>query len=389
MRTACCILVAALCLGRSPAALAEGPAAPPFKYRAPGACPTAETFAERLRLRLGGVQPHPTAGRALDVRIVEAGGRYVGTLSIIDAGGRAATKTLEDPSCAALVDALALVTALAVETDATDGAGQPTTDAHAPQAPPTLAATDGSSAATAPASRASAPPPTPAAAPAPTPTAAPAPASPPAPPVIPAPAASAISPAPGAPSSDQATLPAPPGTAAATGSRIGVTLGGLAALGPTPNALFGGELSLRWEASGAGVFAPAFELGATASRALDATEPNGTASFAWFTGRGAAYLLRWSPAARAVLRAGVAGDVGVLQARGSATTSPASSSRLWASLGAAVAFEVPLGRAIALLTAVGIGAPLRRDRYAFGSADFYQVPYVVGTGSLSIVAYVR
>jgi hypothetical protein len=54
-----------------------------------------------------------------------------------------------------------------------------------------------------------------------------------------------------------------------------------------------------------------------------------------------------------------------------------------------VAFEVPLGHAIAVLMAVGVGAPLRRDRYAFGSADFYQVPYVVGTGSLSIVAYVR
>ena len=365
---------------------------PPFRYRAPGACPAGEAFAERLRLRLGSSPSHPTAGRSLDLRIVEAGGRYVGTLSVIDASGHAATKRLEDPSCTALLDALALVAALAVGNDGTDGAGRPTTDTPAPQPTPAPGATEGSTATAAPASRPSAPaatPTSPAAASRLPPPAASAPASLPAPPAIPAPAAGAVLRGPGAPSSDDASLPESPAPQAAAGSRFGVTLGGLAALGPTPNALFGGELSLRWEATGAGVFLPALELGASASRALDATEPNGTASFAWFTARAAAYLLRWSPGARAVLRAGIAGDVGVLQARGSATTSPASSSRLWTSLGGAGDFEVPLGRAIAVITAVGVAAPLRRDRYAFGSTDFYQVPYVSGTGSLSIIAYVR
>jgi hypothetical protein len=39
---------------------------------------------------------------------------------------------------------------------------------------------------------------------------------------------------------------------------------------------------------------------------------------------------------------------------------------------------------------LSIAGPLRRDRYAFGSsADFFEVGYVIVTGGVSLVAYLR
>ncbi len=54
-----------------------------------------------------------------------------------------------------------------------------------------------------------------------------------------------------------------------------------------------------------------------------------------------------------------------------------------------MSLEVPLGPAFALDPAIGIEAPLRRDRYAFGATDFFEVPALVATGGVSVVAYVR
>ena len=90
-----------------------------------------------------------------------------------------------------------------------------------------------------------------------------------------------------------------------------------------------------------------------------------------------------------ILRGGVAGDFGVLLARGSDATSPAASSRPWGSLGAVVGLEVPLGAQFAVEPIVGVEAPLRRDSYAFGSTDFFEVPSVIETAGVSFVAYVR
>jgi hypothetical protein len=338
--------------------MAQTAPTPALGYRAPATCPTAETFAARLRGQLGGTQAWPDAGRALDVRIVEDGARYVGTLSLTEAGGRSTAKTLDDPSCTALVDALILVAALALETDATDG--------RAPAPTPAPKAT--TSPATPPKSaQPSAPAPAQPSAPAPAPTPAP-----------------AVTPSGG---NEPSAEPRPSETSST--SRIGVLLGGLVAIGPAPNVLLGGALSLRWEAAAAGVFGPALELGGAVSRAPDATGANGTASFTWFAARAAAHLLRWSPLTGLTLRAGITGDLGVMQARGSTTTSPASSSRLWASLGLAGAVEVRLGPGVALLPMIGAEAPLRRDLYAFGSTDFFQVAPIVGTATLSVVAYVR
>jgi hypothetical protein len=145
---------------------------------------------------------------------------------------------------------------------------------------------------------------------------------------------------------------------------------------------------VRWAAPGAGVFSPVLELGGGASLAPATSAANGTATFAWLTAHADAYLVRWAIGSRVLLRAGASGDFGALLASGQQTVSPASSSRPWASLGAAAELEVPLGPRWSLDAAVAVEAPLRRDRYAFGSRDFFEVRALVATSAVSLVAYV-
>jgi hypothetical protein len=145
-------------------------------------------------------------------------------------------------------------------------------------------------------------------------------------------------------------------------------------------------LSLLWTAPGDGSFRPAFELGAGGAFAPDLAEPSGKAHFAWLTVRAAAYVLRGSLGRNVEVRAGAIGDFGVLLARGLDTLSPASSSRAWLSLGVALSLEAPLGWRFAVRPVLGLEAPLRRDRYGFGSTDFFEVPVAIGTGTVSILA---
>jgi hypothetical protein len=174
-----------------------------------------------------------------------------------------------------------------------------------------------------------------------------------------------------------------------SGPRLGIALAGFAAAGPAPTPLFGPALTLRLMWPAAGLLRPTLELGGAAGLSLDAAEPKGTATFEWWTARTIAYVVQASPGRGVVLRGGVAGDFGVLFARGSHATSPATSSRPWASLGLAAGLEVPLGSGFAVLPAIAVEAPLRRDRYAFGSTDFFEVPRIIATGGVAIVAYLR
>jgi hypothetical protein len=170
--------------------------------------------------------------------------------------------------------------------------------------------------------------------------------------------------------------------------RFGLALGPLLALGPAPTALFGLNLSVRWTSSASGVFAPGVEVGGVAGQALDATGPEGTARFRWFTVHAVVDLLR-VPLSSVAFRAGLTADVGVLQASGADTTSPASVSRLWTSLGTEVLLDVPVGTTFAVSPAVGVQAPLRRDSYAFGNTDFFAEPRVTVTMGVQGVAYWR
>ena len=114
--------------------------------------------------------------------------------------------------------------------------------------------------------------------------------------------------------------------------------------------------------------------------------PEGTASFRWFTVHAVVNALR-IPLSALALRAGLTADVGVLQASGSDTRSPASSSRLWTSLGTQLLLDVPIGTMFAVTPTVGVQALIRRDSYAFGDADFFEEPRVVATMGVQGIAY--
>jgi hypothetical protein len=391
MRTVSFAIALAVSLPLASRASARVPDAPTVSYRAPAACPVEETFLQRLRARLGTSRGAANPARTLDVQITASNGRYVGKLSLAEADGRTTTKTLEAVDCGELVDALSLVAALALAPDDVDGSGRNRSDtpstasAPTPMTPPPASTpgpgppAPGSASAPTPAS----PPVSAASAPGPTPT--------PVPPSAPGPTpAPASTPGPAAGSVPESASPAlETATGSTAPSRLGLALGGHAAVGPAPRALFGAALSVHWVLTGAGVFAPALDIGGAASLSPDAPEAKGTASFAWLTARALVYLVQWPLGAGVVLRAGAAGNVGVLVARGHDTTSPATSARPWASLGAVAGVEVPLGSRFAVHPDVSLEAPLRRDRYAFGSSDFFEVPVVIATGSVSVVTYLR
>jgi hypothetical protein len=367
MRITCGTFALTLAFDLSAPAYAQVPDAGAPSYRAPAQCPSVDDFLRRLRVRLAASRSAPASGRRLEVQIDALDGRYEGRLSLLAPDGRSTTKTLSAAECGDLVDALSLVATLALETDAVatgdrETAASPTTRPGAPSAAPSARASNGPN-----------DPLSLAASVAPTATAAP----------RGAPPATAASPAPRASRAELAPTPA-------SGSRVGVAVGGLATAGPAPRPLFGASLAASWMGPGAGCFRPALELGGAASESPDAREAGGTAGFTWLTARAVAHLLQWPPEAHGfVVRAGLAGDLGVLLARGSNTTSPATSSRPWASLGAVVGLDLPLAGWLVLRPGVGVEAPLRRDRYAFGAADFFVVPPVIATGAVTIVAYAR
>ncbi len=389
MRAVSFAIAVALSLPLASRASARVPDAPAVSYRAPAACPVEETFLQRLRARLGTSHGAASTARTLDVQIAASNGRYVGKLSLAEADGRTTAKTLDAADCGELVDALSLVAALALATDDVDGSGRNRGDAPSP-APATAPAAPGTASTPGPA------PPTTGAASAPTPASTPGstPSAPgsaftPAPGSARTPApASAPGPAP-APASEETAAPALETAPGSTPSRFGLALGGLVAVGPGPRALFGASLSMHWAPVGAAVFAPALDIGGAASLSPDVPEAKGTARFAWLTARALVYLVQLPVGAGVVVRGGAAGSVGVLLARGHDTTAPATSTRPWASLGVVAGVEVPLGSRFAIQPDVSLEAPLRRDRYAFGSSDFFQVPVVIATGGVSVVAYLR
>lgn len=349
MRTVCCSFAVAFALGLSLGASAQVTGAGTIAYHAPVQCPTQEAFLQRLRTRLGASQVVLAAGKSLDVQIAASDGQYQGRLSFIEPGGRSTTKTLIDADCEELVNALSLVATLALETDGVELAGRNST-------PPSGSTSPAPSAAT----------PTHPSPPAP----APAPAS------APAPADHS--------SSDAEAERSIPATEA---SRFGVALGAFVASGPAPEPLFGAILTSSWTWRGTSVLRPTLELGAAFSLSPDASEARGSASFTWLTARAVAYLLQWPPGTGVAVRAGLVGEVGILVARGHDTTSPATSSRAWGSAGAVLGLDLPVGSSLVIRPTSALEVPVRRDNYAFGSLEFFEVSYLVVAGGLAIVGY--
>jgi hypothetical protein len=355
MTKASCVLAAGVVFMHTPRAFAQSAPAPTFS--APNTCPSEADFLRRYRSRLRASR----SARAIEVRIEASGPQYVGTLSLVDDRGQSTTKTLKDRDCVALVDALALVAALEADAPESDldssllpAPSSPPPPSPAPSPPPasSSSSSEGGPSSTAPSPER-------------------------APPVVDVPSRT-----------PEITAIPPSPSASAQATRLGVALEGHGAAGPAPVPLLGTGLFVRWIGAGGAPFGLAVDLGAAASFAPATSVSKGRATFTWLTVSADVYLLRWSLGAGALMRAGIAGDLGSLLARGDETVSPASSSRTWASVGGVADLEVPLTARLALTAVVAVEAPLRRDRYAFGSSDFFDVPFLVAIGGVSLVAYV-
>lgn len=96
-----------------------------LEYRAPAECPDAAAFRALVgnRLPRGWESAQNEGARRFDVQVSGFQDRYVATLELVDERGERVTRTVDGELCASVVDGIALVTALAIQSRATEASG--------------------------------------------------------------------------------------------------------------------------------------------------------------------------------------------------------------------------------------------------------------------------
>jgi hypothetical protein len=86
-------------------------------YQAPAECPDSDAFRAAVRERASGDwEARPgEAGRRIDVTVTRSGARFVAGIVFLNAEGERVARSLGGSSCADVVDGIALVTALAIQ----------------------------------------------------------------------------------------------------------------------------------------------------------------------------------------------------------------------------------------------------------------------------------
>lgn len=109
-----------------------------LRYRAPKGCPSPERFLREVNARA--MRPRPmrldAAFRQVTVHIEREGRQVVGVLEVPDREGGSSRRLVEAPSCREVATALALVTAVALDTDTEDELREaPASSMQAPMRP--------------------------------------------------------------------------------------------------------------------------------------------------------------------------------------------------------------------------------------------------------------
>lgn len=106
-------------------------------YAAPPACPDRAALLEGVKARIGSEweAPEGELARQIDVRVEARGGRFVATIEFLDADGQRVTRSVGGEQCQNVVNGIALVTALAIESRVEEALDQ-----SEPVAPPPAAA---------------------------------------------------------------------------------------------------------------------------------------------------------------------------------------------------------------------------------------------------------
>jgi hypothetical protein len=86
-------------------------------YEAPAGCPDRAALLEGVRARIGSEWEalEGELARQIDVRVVARGGRFVASVEFVDVEGQRVTRSVGGEQCQNVVNGIALVTALAIE----------------------------------------------------------------------------------------------------------------------------------------------------------------------------------------------------------------------------------------------------------------------------------
>ncbi|MEO8797798.1 MAG: hypothetical protein ABI551_07935 [Polyangiaceae bacterium] len=312
---------------------ADASAAAPVRidYAAPASCPSQLSFERELTTRAHNVHVTDDASERVVVHVEQRGGRFDGTLSLREAGGAAATRSVSGATCAEVVNGLALIAALALD-------GPEPDDHDAGKSSSIEPKTTASSTTTTQRPPASVKPE------APTGTK---------PTTLATPTTSSSEPSP-----DATTTTHPlRAFSIALGAHGGVVTG--IAPSVTPTIAFFVDLAKTGDA----VLSPSLRL--RFERAGDSSDPfaQGAAHFTWTEGGIDGCPVVWAPIARLRLAPCLRAEAGIVEASGVDASPARSQTRPWLLLGAVGRGQLRLVGPVFIELEMALYAPLVRDRF--------------------------
>ncbi len=331
-------------------------------YEAPAACPGRSLVVRAILERTAHFRlaTEREAARTLRLRVESLASSFHGALEVIELDGSTMHRDLGGPTCGAVVSALALVAALALD---------PVAASSAPEAPVATRST---------------PPDAPAA-----PVAAAAPESPlpaadapVAAPVPPSLSTNASQPGPVVPPRARIPEPAPPPLAARLRVGVGVAaeIAGLAA--PTVVLAPAGLAEIVLDSPG--LFAPLLRLGVARQEGGTVAVSGKDATFTWLLGQAAACPVRVRLIAAVAVRPCLGADVGAVSAVTSGAPQPTNPARLWADMSLEGRVEWRILDRVSLDIEGGLMVPIVRDSFVFEPTgdQAYRAPAATGVGSI-------
>jgi hypothetical protein len=320
-RRALGLFATALAATLSSPLFADDPVEPiTLSFEGSAGCPDAASFDAQVRARTARFRPISAGetGRAFHARVATGDGQFVGKLVIEEPGVSPAERTLSGATCADVVAALALVTALAIDPQAKTSAIAVT---EVPVEPPPPAPTEAPSAA---------------------------PSAPPAPPP------SASAPRPSAPSLRPAPEPERP--------LLWLELGSSLALGVTPAPLLTPSLTVEGRFDERSWLAPRLRFGLLRGQDGPDAQGSGFTTFTW-----TAALLE---ACGLALRSGplrlspcVATELGVLRGEGDSFAPARASGRTWFAIDLGARLSLELGDAVSVGLGAELALPFTKDTF--------------------------
>jgi hypothetical protein len=318
-------------------------------YDANASCPDRAAFVARVAARTRAVQSEP---RRVSVRIDVQPQRVRGEIAIEDSGGARTARQIEAATCAEAVDALALITALALGGDGT-GTGTGTGSASGSASESDSDSGSDSDSASDPDSESGSA------------------------------SDSAAEPATAPPADSRASAdddvdasdpldPAAGDPSAAGGLQLSAAV--LALSGAAPDVQPAGQLVVAWVAAPSAPFVLALRAGVRLGAGARIEHAQGSAVLDFVSAVAAGCA--GARLARATLNAyGCAVlEPGQLSARGDDTDNPRDEDRLWLALGPGALLEWTPGGPWLLEAGAELQFPLRRDRFLLARQTVYRVP---------------